>query len=274
MLTLQSAMIAWLLYERRARQLAETEARRNLGLAADANRRESVSALTTSIGHELGQPLSSIVHNVLALQAMAAGNRATPDATREVLADIQTEAALATRIIERHRDMLRSRQLQRQPIDFHSVVNESLALVAHDMRARRIEVAVDLSAAPSIIDGDPVLLEQVLVNLVRNAMDALAETPAAKRRIVIRSTVKAAGVEIAVHDTGAGLDAEIMGTLFTPFTTTKPNGLGIGLVIAQRIVDAHGGSIRAHGNADGGATFTVTLPRSTKPLVLDAVAGA
>ena len=113
---------------------------------------------------------------------MVTARRAVPDATAEILADIQAEAVLATQIIERHRTMLRSRQLDRKPIDLHSVIDESLALVAHDLRARQIEATLDLSSTRCVIDGDLVLLEQVLVNLVRNAMDALAETPPARRQ--------------------------------------------------------------------------------------------
>jgi signal transduction histidine kinase len=260
-LVLESLLIALLLYERRARQRAEVESRRNLALAADANRREIVSALTASIGHELGQPLSAIMNNAKTLEIMVARNRAAPDATAEILADIKSAAVLASQIIERHRAMLRSHQLQKKPVDLHSVIDETFALVAHDMRARQIETTLDLSSTPCVIDGDQVLLQQVLVNLVRNAMDAVAETPPASRRITIRSAVTPAGVEISVHDTGTGLPEEIIGTLFTPFVTTKSHGLGIGLTIAQRIVDAHAGTIAAADNENGGATFTVTLPR-------------
>ena len=263
-LVLQSFLITLLLYERRARQRAEIESRRNLALAADTNRRETISALTTSIGHELGQPLSAITHNAQALQLMVAKGSAS-DATGEIVADIEAEAALATQIIERHRTMLRSHELKKKPIDLHTVIEESLALVAHDMRARQVEVTLDLSSTPCVIDGDQVLLQQVLVNLVRNAVDALAETPLARRHITIRSAVRTAEVEVSVSDTGAGLPAGIIGTLFTPFVTTKSHGVGIGLTIAQRIVAAHGGTIAAHENHNGGATFTVTLPRSASP---------
>ena len=263
-LLLQSLLIARLLYERRARQRAEIDSRRNLVLAADANRRETISALTSGIGHELGQPLSAIAANAEALHMMVTAKNAVPDATEEILADIQAEAVLATQIIERHRTMLRSRQLDRKPIDLHSVIDESLALVGHDLRARKIEAMLDLSPTPCVIDGDLVLLEQVFVNLVRNAMDAMAETPLARRQITIRSAVKAADVEVSVGDNGTGLSPEVIGTLFTPFVTTKSNGLGIGLTIAQRIVDAHGGTITGE-NLNGGARFTVRLPRSATP---------
>ena len=136
------------------------------------------------------------------------------------------------------------------------------------MRARQIEATVNLSSNPCIINGDQVLLQQVLVNLVMNAMDAMAETPPARRRVTISTEVRAADVEVSVRDTGTGLPAQINGTLFTPFVTTKAHGLGIGLTIARTIVDAHGGTIDAHNNPEGGATFTVTLRRSETPEIL------
>ncbi len=261
-LALQSLLIAWLLYERRGRRRAETESRRNFVLAADANRRETISALAASIGHELGQPLSSIMHNAHALQMMVTANGPAPVAEEEILDDIQAEAALAVQIVERHRTMLRSRQLQKRPVDLHSVIDQTLALVAHDMRARQIEVVLDSPSTPCIVEGDGVLLEQVLVNLVRNAMDALAETPPATRRITIQSVATASDVQLSVCDNGTGLPAGTAGTLFSPFVTTKPHGLGIGLSIAQRILDAHGGTIVARQNPGGGAIFTVTLPQN------------
>jgi signal transduction histidine kinase len=258
-LVIQALLIIGLLFERRARQRAEIDSRRNLALAADVSRRETMSALTHSIAHELGQPVTSMMHNAQALQMMITAERATPDTIGEILSDIQAEGVLATQIIERHRAMLRSHQLQKKPIDIHAVIKESLALVAHDTRARQIAVNVNLSSNPCVISGDQVLLQQVLVILLINAMDAMAEMPPPRRHITITSEVRAADVEVAVRDTGSGLPADIIGTLFTPFVTTKSHGLGIGLTIARTIVDAHGGTIEARNNPEGGATFTVTL---------------
>jgi signal transduction histidine kinase len=264
-LVLKSLLIGRLLYERRARRRAEVESQRNLALAADANRRETISALASSIGHELGQPITSIVYNAQALQRMVAANQVPPGATEEIIDDIRTEAVLAAQIIDRHRAMLRNHQLQKQPVDLNSVIHESLSLVGHDLRTRRIEAALVLSPTPCVIDGDPVLLQQVLVNLLRNAMDALDESPPARRRITIQSVVRADDVEVSVRDTGAGLPPDSIGKLFTPFVTTKSHGVGIGLTIAQRIVAAHAGKIEAHDNVDGGATFRITLPRIATP---------
>ena len=193
---------------------------------------------------------------------MITANRVTLDTVCEILSDIESEGVQATQIIDRHRTMLRGHQLHMKPIDLHVVIHDSLALVAHDMRARQIEASVNLSSSPCIITGDQVLLQQVLVNLVMNAMDAMAETSLARRRVTISTEVRAAGVEVSVRDAGTGLPAQINGMLFTPFVTTKEHGLGIGLTITRTIVDAHGGTIDARNNPEGGATFTLTVRRS------------
>ncbi len=261
-LAIQSLLIIGLLYQRRARRRAELESRNNLALAADASRRLTMSALTSSIAHELGQPLSSMIHNAQAGRMMLTADRATPGTMGEILSDIETEGIQATQIIDRHRTMLRGRQLDTKPSDLHIVIHESLALVAHDLRTRHIEASVNLSSSPCIITGDEVLLQQVMVNLLVNAMDAMAETPPMRRRVTISTEVRAADVAVSVRDAGSGLPPEIDGALFTPFVTTKAHGLGIGLTITQTIVEAHRGSIDARNNPDGGATFTVTLRRS------------
>ena len=258
-LALQSLLIAGLLYQRRARQRAETESLRSLALAADAGRRLTMSALTSSIAHELGQPLSSMIHNAQAGRMMLTADRVTPDTMGEILSDIETEGVQATQIIDRHRTMLRGRQLDTKPIDLHGVVHESLALVAHDMRTRQIEATVNLSSSPCIILGDEVLLQQVMVNLLMNAMDAMAETPPMRRRVTVSTDVSAAEVAISVRDAGTGLPEQINGGLFAPFVTTKAHGLGIGLTITQTIVEAHRGTIDARNNPEGGATFTIRL---------------
>jgi signal transduction histidine kinase len=258
-LSIQALLIIGLLFERRARRRAEIESRRNLGLAADVSRRETMSALTSSIAHELIQPLSAMIYNAEALLLMIDTRRATPEELHETLSAIHADGILATKIIERHRAMLRSRQMQMKPIDLQTVVNDTLTLVAHDRIARQVEVVTSFSADSCVINGDPVLLEQVFVNLVMNAMDAMGETPPGRRRITISSEVSSADVEVSVHDTGPGLSADLAGKLFTPFVTTKEHGLGIGLAIARTIVETHGGSIDARNHPEGGAIFTVTL---------------
>ena len=228
-LAVQSLLIVGLLYQRRARQRAEIESRRNLALAADASRRQTMSALTSSIAHELGQPLT------LDDPQRPGGS----DDDHRQSCDARHDGRDPVRHRERGRpghtdhrsasDNAPKSSTGQKPIDLHAVIHESLALVAHDMRARQIEATVNLSSNPCIITGDQVLLQQVLVNLVMNAMDAMAETPPARRRVTISTEVRAADVEVSVRDAGTGLPAQIKGTLFTPFVTTKAHGLGIGL---------------------------------------------
>jgi signal transduction histidine kinase len=259
-LAIQAILIIGLLFERRARRRAEVDSRRNLTLAADTNRRVTMSTLTGSIAHELSQPLSAMIYNAEALQLMLDARRATHETIIEVLADIRHDGMLAAEIIERHRTMLRTRQLAKKAIDLQAIVDDALALVAHDLRERQVSVSVNLAANSRVIDGDPVLLEQVFVNLVMNAMDAMADTPCERRQLTISSAAAQGRVEVAVRDSGPGLSAELIGRIFTPFVTTKSHGIGIGLAITRTIVEAHGGQIGCRNNADGGATFTVTLP--------------
>ena len=261
-LMVQALLIVGLLYQRRERRRAEVESRRHLSLAADANRRVTMSALTGSIAHELSQPLNSILHNVKAGELMMDTEPgAQREVLREILADIRTADVRATEIIERQRMMLRNHQLETKPIDIHDVVRESVALTANDADARQIFVDVNLSPVRCVVSGDQVLLQQVIVNLLMNAIDAMADIPAERRRITVRTKVVAQeAVEVSIRDAGAGLPDPVRNKLFEPFVTTKTNGMGIGLTIARTIVEAHGGTIDGHNNADGGATFTVTLP--------------
>jgi len=261
-LSLQALLIIGLLYQRRARQRAEVESRQSLALAADANRRVTMSALAGSIAHELSQPLNSILHNSQAGKMLVASNRATPDTLRDILSDIHAADVRATQIVERHRLMLKARQVDEKPIDIQSVVRETLALMSHDTNARQIKLDVTLPTDPCVVTGDQVLLQQVLVNLLMNAIEAMANTPAASRRIALQCEVRQNDAVISVRDSGTGLPATVDGQLFEPFVTTKTSGMGIGLTIARSIAEAHRGTLDARNNPDGGATFTLTLPRS------------
>jgi C4-dicarboxylate-specific signal transduction histidine kinase len=260
-LTLQLALIVGLLYQRRQRRRAEAESRRNLGLAADADRRSTMSALTGSIAHELSQPLGAILMNASTADRLVTSNRATPDALHEILLEICAEDTRATQIINRHREMLRSRELDKQPVDVYRVARESLSLLAHDLRIRQVQVDLDLPSGPGVVMADSVLLQQVFVNLVTNATDAMAETAPQNRRVTVRGRGSVDQIELSVRDAGPGVPASLDGRLFEPFVTTKPTGLGIGLTIVRTIVDAYGGQLCAQNNPEGGATFTVTLPR-------------
>jgi len=257
-------LVGWLLFERRERRKAERESRRSLAMAAHADRAVTMSALSGSIGHELGQPLGSIRLNAAAADRLIASNRATPEELRDILRDIGREDDRATRIIGRLRAMMKNTQdIDKRPVDIFAVVRESLAIVAYDASTRGVRVDCRLPSVPCLVLGDQVLLQQVVINLVINAFDAMADADAlADRWIVVEGTVKTAVVEVSVRDSGPGVPVNLNGRLFEPFVTTKPNGLGLGLSIVSSIVAAHGGTIASHNAAEGGAVFCVTLPTS------------
>jgi signal transduction histidine kinase len=258
-LAIESLLILGLLYERRRRHRAELDSRRSLSLAAHVDRRSAMATLTGSIAHELNQPLSSILLNAEAAAMLVGSGRATREQLQEILGDIRNEDARATQIIQRHRAMLRKHELEKRALDIHGVVRESLALVSHDAVARQIEIDTDLPPSPCIVSGDQVLLQQVVVNLIINAMDAMKDQPPARRRVTVRSVRRADSVEISVSDRGPGLPPHVSARLFEPFVTTKPNGIGIGLSIARNTIEALDGTIRASNNPEGGASFRFTL---------------
>ena len=257
------ALVGWLLYERRERHKAESDSRRSLSMAAHADRAVMMTAITGSIGHELSQPLGSIRLNADAADRLIASNRATPEELRDILRDIGREDERAIRIVDRVRAMLKKQDIDKRPLDVFAVVRESVAFVAHDAVARQVRIDCRLPTAPCFVLGDQVMLQQVVVNLVLNAFDAMAgaDTPA-DRRILIEAVVGPASVEISVRDSGPGVPVHLIGRLFEPFVTTKPKGLGLGLSIVSSIVAAHGGTIGSHNAADGGAVFCITLPQT------------
>ena len=223
-----------------------------------------MTALTASISHELSQPLGAILINASAAEKLIADNQATPEELRAILQDIVRADDRAIQIIERLRAMLKKREIEKRPADVFAVVRESLAFVTHVAGLQQVQIDCRLPMAPYLVHGDPVLLQQVFVNLLLNAFDAMAETPAPKRRMVIESLARAGTVEIAVRDSGPGVSKELSGRLFEPFFTTKASGLGLGLSIVSSIVAAHGGGIAVENAMEGGAVFRVTLPQTNR----------
>jgi C4-dicarboxylate-specific signal transduction histidine kinase len=136
-----------------------------------------------------------------------------------------------------------------------------LAIVAHEAQSRQVRLRSELCDDPCLVLGDQILLQQVVVNLLMNAMDAVHDTPTHDRRVVVHTLVTMHAAEVKIQDDGEGISDDIATRLFEPFVTTKAHGMGVGLAIVRSIVEAHGGVIHARNNPDGGATFTVTLPR-------------
>ena len=195
-------------------------------MAAHADRAVMMTAMTGSIGHELSQPLGSIRLNADAADQLIASNRATPEELRDILRDIGREDERATRIVDRVRAMLKKQDIYKRPLDVFAVVRESVAFVAHDAVARRVQIDCRLPSAPCFVLGDQVMLQQVVVNLVLNAFDAMAEadTPAG-RRVLIEAVRGPAIVEISVRDSGPGVPVHLSGRLFEPFVSNICDGI-------------------------------------------------
>jgi two-component system sensor kinase FixL len=227
-----------------------------------ASRLALVGELLASIAHEINQPLTSILSNAGAgLRRMDSG--ATLDVgaeLRDILSDIRDEGRLAAAVIERLRALAGKRQPERRALDVNEVAGDILRLVGGDARRRRVTLSTEFVPALPAVDGDRVSLQQVVLNLVLNAMDALDQEATEERRVVVRTRPLDAAVEVAVSDTGHGIPADRLPKLFDAFFTTKADGLGLGLAIARSIVEAHGGRIWAEDHGGRGATFRLTLP--------------
>ena len=225
-----------------------------------------MSALTSSIAHELGQPLSSMIHNAQALQMMIAANRATPETTGEILSDIRAQGVQATQIIDRHRAMLRSHQLEKKPIDLHAVIGESLALVAHDMRARQIEATVDLPSTPvrgQRRSGAPAAgaREPADERHGRDGRDAAGQASRSRSRTEVRAG-RRRNLGARHRDGPAGRHRRDAVRAIRDDEVARPRDRPHDRADHRRRARRHA---RARNNPEGGATFTVTLRRADTP---------
>ncbi len=233
------------------------EANRKL---AHASRLAAMGELTASIAHEINQPLGAILANAEAAELLLEAGPGRLDDVRRILADIRKDDLRASEVIRRMRELLRNPSLERQPLDLNEVAADVLQLLGADAARRGVAMETDLAPALPAVHGNTASLQQVLLNLLLNGMEAMADTPASRRRLALRTAPHATGVEVAVTDSGRGLDPGTLPRLFESFFTTKKDGMGLGLSIARSIVEAHGGRIWAESRPAGGATFRFTLP--------------
>jgi signal transduction histidine kinase len=265
-LLLQSALIATLVFERRRRQRAEVEARHNLTAMAHLDRRAAMGELATSLAHELNQPLSAILQNAGVAQMLLTSHPVPPGLReiQEIIGDIRSDDLRASEVIRRMRGLLQKHELEAQPVDLNEVAQETIAIVRPDAKSRNIEVEVQLADGLSPILGDRVHLQQVLLNLLMNAMDAVASMPPERRRVQLWTRQSDGEVRLAVADSGVGVPADRLSEIFEPFYTTKSegSGMGMGLAIARSIIEAHAGRMAAENNPGGGATVWCSLPTS------------
>jgi C4-dicarboxylate-specific signal transduction histidine kinase len=227
---------------------------------ARMSRVSSMGELTASLAHELNQPLTAIASNAAAGRRWLAQGAPDPEMFEELLADVATDARRAGDIILGIHHFVRKGEGTRRPINLNEIVREVLRLLHSDLLGRG--TAVETQCAPNLpsVDADPVHLQQVLLNLLMNSLEAMQSIPAAKRRIVISTTCEAnSSVAVSVRDYGSGLPADDVDKVFAHFYSTKPNGMGMGLTIVRSIVESHGGKLRAE-NVDKGARFFFTLP--------------
>jgi signal transduction histidine kinase len=256
----QGALISGLLHERRRRRLAEVESRQRLAELAHVNRYAAAGELTSSIAHELNQPLGSILTNTETAELILKGASPNIVEVGEILADIRRDDQRAAEIIRRLRRMLKKAPPEVVDTDLNDTVREAIGFLMP--LTERARISLNYASAPTRlpIRGDIVQLQQVVLNLIMNAMDALVVAEVAKREIVVTTRRTGAHAEIIVSDTGPGLGAGDPAHIFEPFFTTKPQGMGMGLAIVRTIVESHRGQISAEDLPSGGARFTVRLP--------------
>jgi len=257
---IQGALIGEMLRERRRRRLAEVESRQRLAELAHVNRYSAVGELTTSIAHEINQPLGSILTNAETAELMLKGASPNLEEVGEILADIRRDDLRASEVIRRLRSVLKKTPFEMKHIDLNETVRQAIGFVAAVAHGRGIVLKYGTTTADLNVKGDAVQLQQIVLNLMINAMDAISEAEAKKREVSVTTSLSGASAEIRISDTGAGIATGDLKNVFDPFFTTKPQGMGMGLAIARTIVEAHHGQISAENQPFGGALFTIRLP--------------
>jgi signal transduction histidine kinase len=244
-----------------SRRQGERETQRLRQELTHIGRVSAMGELAASLAHELNQPLAAILSNAETIQGLLAADSVDLETVREILGDIVADDKRAAAVIQRLRILIKKGDLEFAPLDVNEIVGEVARLVKSDVLSRNVAMSLELAAdLPSVL-GDRVQLQQVVLNLVQNGLEALPPLSAGPRTIVIRTARDgAAAVAVAIQDSGTGIDPSDTERIFEPLYTTKADGLGMGLRIVRTIVDAHGGHLVAANNEHGGATVHVTLP--------------
>lgn len=259
-MTLQALTIGALMLQRRRRISAEAElTQRGLQLAR-ATRFAAMGELSASIAHEINQPLGAILSNAEAAELMLSSSNPNIPELREILADIRRDDLRANAVIRRMRALLEKRESEHIGLSLNRVVDDVMTLLAPEARRRGIVMEKAQQADQDTLSGDPVQLQQVLMNLVLNAMDAMDTMAPDERRLTLATEREGAQLVLTVSDRGVGIEPGRVQEVFAPFYTTKPGGMGMGLAISRAIMEAHRGSIELAPRAGGGATATLRMP--------------
>jgi two-component system sensor kinase FixL len=242
------------------RNNAQQESRRLQDELSHASRITTTGELAGALAHEINQPLAAIMSNAQAARRFLGSPTPDLDEVRDILQDIVTEDARAGAVINRLRAFLKKTEMELEPIDLNAVIREVAGFVHSDAVVRDVPIQLELDPGPLDVQGDRIQLQQVVLNLVLNAFDAMSEQPRGQRRIVIRTRREDGLVQAAVTDSGKGIPASESEDVFKPFYTTKPQGLGMGLSISRSIIARHQGRIWAERPAAAGASFRFSLP--------------
>jgi signal transduction histidine kinase len=259
-LVFQAGLIAVLLFERHRRMRAEQQSRSRLVEMAQMDRALTLGVMSTSIAHELNQPLGAILNNAEAAEILLKQNPPDLDQIREILFDIRKDDERAGAIIGHLRGFLKRGDLQLSNVELNDVVSDVLNIVEPEAVRRGVTVDVQTGTSPAEVKGDRVLLQQVLLNLALNGMDAMQKSESARRLKFATALVDDSKVEVSVSDTGSGIPESSLKGIFDSFVTTKQQGTGLGLSIARTIVENFGGRIWAENRQGGGAVFRFELP--------------
>lgn len=230
---------------------------------AQATRLATLGELAASIAHEVNQPLGAILGNAEAAEILLELPEPPISEVRQILSDIRRDDLRASETIKRVRALITTGECQMVPLDVNAALLGVTRLIAHDVRKRGVTVITQITPDLPEVSGDRIQIEQVLLNLMLNAMDASAGIPINRRTLTLSTSLKSDGwVEISVSDNGHGIPAAVLPRIFESFFSSKKNGMGLGLSLARSISEAHGGSISAENNSSGGAIFRLTLPIS------------
>ncbi len=241
---------------RAAEQLETTQAQ-----LAHMARVTTMGEMTASIAHEVNQPLTAVVTNANACLRWLAGEEPNLEETREAVVRIVSEGKRAAEVIQRIRSLVKKSAPEKSRLDVNDVIREVLVLTNHQTLKKRISVRTELAAGLPAISGDRVQLQQVILNLVMNALEATAVADESGDELVVTSEKDEPDqVTVAIRDSGVGIAPDKLDKLFHPFFTTKPNGMGMGLPISRSIIEAHGGRLWADRNPGPGATFKFSVP--------------
>jgi PAS domain S-box-containing protein len=248
-----------------ARKQADEEKQLLQQEIAHAGRVSLMGQLASALAHEINQPLGAILRNAEAAELFLQNPSPDLNEVREILADIRKDDQRAGDVISRMRGLLKRNELAERSLDVRELVSNTISLVQFEASARQIRLEVVIADDLPPILGDSVHLQQVLLNLITNGMDALDETKHENPQIRVAASLDGQqAVEIAVSDTGDGIPNDRFAHIFDPFFTTKAHGMGMGLSISSTIIEAHNGRLWAENNKDGGASFRFTLPIADK----------